>query len=117
MPVTNFEKARDFYSRVLPALGYKLSVKFEDACGFKEGNDTSFWLVKEKECTPLHVAFEAKNKDDVEIFHKTAMELGAKDNGEPGYRTQYWPGYYAAFINDDDGHNIEAVWYDYSKEK
>jgi len=45
-----------------------------------------------------------------------SITAGAKDNGRPGYR-DYSPGYYAAFIYDPDGHNIEAVWYDPSKEK
>ena len=43
-----------------------------------------------------------------------ALAAGATDNGRPGYR-DYWPGYYAAFAYDPAGHNIEAVWYDYSK--
>ena len=48
---------------------------------------------------PSHVAFEAKNKDEVEAFYRAALAAGGKDNGEPGYRPQYWPGYYAAFVS------------------
>jgi catechol 2,3-dioxygenase-like lactoylglutathione lyase family enzyme len=117
LPVTDFERSKDFYSKVLRSVGYKLSVKFDGACGYKEGNDTSFWIVREDATMPLHVAFEAKDKESVEQFYKAARELGAEDNGAPGYRPEYWPGYYAAFVHDPDGHNIEAVWYDYSKEK
>ncbi len=64
----------------------------------------------------MHIAFEAKSQHEVKAFHKAALAAGAKDNGAPGYR-DYSPGYYAAFAYDPHGHNIEAVWYDPSKEK
>ena len=64
-----------------------------------------------------HIAFEAKNAKQVQNFHKAALKAGAKDNGKPGYRVDYWPGYYAAFVYDHDGHNVEVVWFDYSKVK
>ena len=51
---------------------------------------------------------------NIASFYKAALAAGATDNGGPGYRN-YWPGYYAAFVYDRDGHNIEAVWYDYGK--
>ncbi|WP_230400391.1 hypothetical protein [Zooshikella ganghwensis] len=60
---------------------------------------------------PIHLAFEASNQKEVEAFYHTALAAGETDNGSPGY----WPGYYAAFVYDLDGHNIEAVWYDYRK--
>jgi predicted lactoylglutathione lyase len=65
----------------------------------------------------MHLAFEAKSKEEVEAFHKAALAAGARDNGRPGYRKDYWPGYYAAFVYDPDGHNVEAVWYDYASAK
>ena len=61
-----------------------------------------------------HLAFEAKNQLEVEAFYEAALAAGATDNGGPGYR-DYWPGYYAALVCDPDGHNIEALWYDYGK--
>jgi predicted lactoylglutathione lyase len=51
----------------------------------------------------------------VDAFYEAALAAGAKDNGAPGYRTEYWPGYYAAFVHDADGHNVEVVFYDYDK--
>ena len=65
--------------------------------------------------TPLHLAFEAKSREEVEAFYDAALGAVGKGNGKPVYRTEYWPGYYAAFVCDPDGHNIEAVWYDYEK--
>lgn len=57
-----------------------------------------------------HLAFQAKNEDMVKRFHKAAIEAGGKDNGAPGLRP-YHPGYYAAFVIDPDGNNIEAVFH------
>ncbi|MEJ0007737.1 MAG: VOC family protein [Steroidobacteraceae bacterium] len=62
------------------------------------------------------MAFAAKSREEVQAFHQAALKAGGKDNGGPGYR-DYSPGYYAAFVYDPDGHNIEAVWYDPAKEK
>ena len=59
---------------------------------------------------------EAKSSAQVKAFHMATLTAGARGNGRPGYRN-YWPGYHAAFVHDPDGHNIEAVWYDYSKVK
>ncbi len=115
--VGDYAKSKEFYTKALAPLGYEFSMESGDACGFKEGGNTSFWISAAKTLVPLHVAFEAKDKASVDAFHKEALKYGATDNGAPGYRVDYWPGYYAAFILDRDGHNIEAVWFDYSKVK
>jgi catechol 2,3-dioxygenase-like lactoylglutathione lyase family enzyme len=57
----------------------------------------------------VHVAFEAGSHDQVDAFYKAAVSAGGRDNGEPGPRPQYGPNYYAAFVLDPDGANIEAV--------
>lgn len=57
----------------------------------------------------LHLAFTAKNRDQVGAFYRAALEAGGKDNGAPGLRPQYHANYYAAFVIGPDGHNIEAV--------
>jgi len=113
--VRNYEKSKKFFAKALAPLGYKLTDDHSEwkAGGFKEGGHTSFWIGEKKKVVPSHVAFEAKNKKAVAEFYKKARAAGAKDNGKPGYRKEYWPGYYAAFIHDLDGNNIEAVWYDY----
>ena len=56
-----------------------------------------------------HVAFNVASRAMVDAFYAAALEAGAKDNGPPGLREQYYPNYYAAFVLDPDGHNIEAV--------
>ncbi len=115
LPVSNYKKAKAFYTKALKSLGYKLKMEYGEAAGFMEGGNTSFWIAKKKRVEAGHIAFEAKNKKAVDAFYKAARAAGAKNNGSPGYRTDYWPGYYAAFVYDADGHNIEAVFYDYKK--
>ena len=58
-----------------------------------------------------HLAFQAENRAMVDAFHKAALANGGKDNGAPGERTKYHPGYYGAFVLDPDGNNIEAVFH------
>lgn len=116
MPVGNYKKAKEFYTKVLATLGYKNNMEYGEAAGFNDGENTDFWIgTNPKGVIPLHVAFVAKDKKQVEAFYKTALAEGAKDNGGPGYRKDYWPGYYAAFVYDLDGHNIEAVFFDYDE--
>ncbi|MDS1140766.1 VOC family protein [Pusillimonas sp. SM2304] len=57
-----------------------------------------------------HLAFQARDKAMVDAFHQAALAAGGQDNGAPGYR-EYHPGYYAAFVLDPDGNNIEAVFH------
>jgi catechol 2,3-dioxygenase-like lactoylglutathione lyase family enzyme len=61
--------------------------------------------------TPIHFAFRAENRKAVEAFHAAAIAAGGRDNGGPGLRPNYRPDYYAAFVYDPDGHNVEAVTY------
>ena len=112
--VSNFTKSKAFFSKALAPLGYTNNMADGEAAGFNDGKNTDFWIAKEATVVPVHVAFEARNAEQVRAFHKAALAAGGKDNGKPGYR-DYWPGYYAAFVLDPDGNNIEAVWYDYSK--
>ena len=116
LPVSDYGRSKSFYTKVLQPLGYSNNMEFGEAAGFNDGKNTDFWISHEHTIVPMHIAFEAKSSAEVEAFHKAAIAAGAKDNGGPGYR-EYWPGYYAAFAYDPDGHNIEAVWYDYTKAK
>jgi catechol 2,3-dioxygenase-like lactoylglutathione lyase family enzyme len=112
--VSNYQKAKLFYQKALAPLGYTQNMEYGEAAGFNDGTNTDFWIgTNEKGVVPAHVAFMAKNKEEVEAFYKAALDAGATDNGGPGYRKEYWPGYYAAFVHDADGHNLEAVWFDY----
>jgi catechol 2,3-dioxygenase-like lactoylglutathione lyase family enzyme len=112
--ISDYPKSKAFYSEVLATLGYRNNMEYGESAGFNDGKNTDFWISKESSVMPTHLAFQASNRKQVESFHKTALAAGGKDNGGPGYR-DYSPGYYAAFVLDPDGHNIEAVWYDDSK--
>jgi catechol 2,3-dioxygenase-like lactoylglutathione lyase family enzyme len=114
LPVSNYSKSKAFYSDVLSTLGYRNNMEYGKSAGFNDGKNTDFWISEEKSVVPTHLAFEASSRKQVEAFHKAALAAGAKDNGAPGYR-DYSPGYFAAFVIDLDGNNIEAVWYDPSK--
>jgi catechol 2,3-dioxygenase-like lactoylglutathione lyase family enzyme len=117
LTVRDFAAAKGFYDKALAPLGYAAKMEAGDAAGFNDGKNTDFWIGERATIEPMHVAFEAKSKEQVEAFYRAALAAGGRDNGKPGYRKEYWPGYYAAFVYDLDGHNIEAVWYDYSAAK
>ena len=100
--------SRKFYERALAPLGYRITMDYPEAVGFMEGGHTSFWVSKGQVGTPTHIAFLAKDRKAVDAFHRAALEAGGKDHGAPGLR-DYSPTYYAAFVLDPDGHNMEAV--------
>jgi len=115
-PVSDYARAKAFYASVVAPLGYKLVMEVEKnefgapAAGFGPEGNPAFWIGGEGGLNrQLHIAIVAKDRAAVDAFHKAAMENGAKDNGGPGLRPQYGPSYYAAFVLDADGHNIEAV--------
>ncbi len=116
LAVADYRRSKAFYVKALAPLGYRNNMEHGESGGFNDGKNTDFWIGASEQVVPSHIAFEAKSKGEVEAFYAAALAAGAKDNGKPGYR-DYWPGYYAAFVYDPDGHNVEAVWYDYSRER
>src|SRR3569833_4305761 len=110
LAISDYKRSKSFNIEALEPLGYKNNMEYGEAAGFNEGKNTDFWISKEDTVVPTHLAFQAKDRRQVEAFYKTALASGAKDNGKPGYR-DYSPGYFAAFVHDLAGHNIEAVWY------
>ena len=116
--VSNYERAKEFYSKALAPLGYVLimevpSEKTESgfaAAGFGIDQKPDLWIAGEGKLEkPLHVAITAKSRASVDAFYRAALSAGGKDNGAPGVRAHYHPNYYGAFVLDPDGHNIEAV--------
>ena len=59
----------------------------------------------------LHLAVGVTDKETVEAFHAAGLQAGGVDNGAPGERPEYHPGYYGAYLRDPDGHNVEAVFH------
>jgi catechol 2,3-dioxygenase-like lactoylglutathione lyase family enzyme len=106
--VADFEASKRFYATVLAPLG--LSLGFYDAeKRIAEWGD--FVIVDDGKpvAQNVHVAFAAKDNATVEAFWQAGIDAGYVDNGAPGERPQYHAGYYAAFLLDPDGNNIEAV--------
>jgi catechol 2,3-dioxygenase-like lactoylglutathione lyase family enzyme len=108
--VRNVEASRKFYLAALGPLGVGVAMEGPYGVGLGRGGKPSLWLSQgEPPVSPLHIAFTAKNRAEVDAFHAAALAAGAKDNGAPGLRPHYHPNYYGAFAIDPDGHNIEAV--------
>jgi catechol 2,3-dioxygenase-like lactoylglutathione lyase family enzyme len=109
--VTNLDSAKDFYKAALEPLGYEIGLTGEWGTGFKSARGVpDFWLHSaDAVITPIHVAFQADSRDLVDAYYAAAIAAGGKDNGAPGLRPHYHETYYAAFVLDADGHNIEAV--------
>ncbi len=112
--VANLETSKEFFSKALKSLDYSLKMEFPEykVAGLASGGKADFWLNGNGTSQTTHVAFSAQDKAAVDEFYKNALEAGGRDNGKPGYRKEYSPGYYAAFVIDPDGHNIEAVFHD-----
>jgi catechol 2,3-dioxygenase-like lactoylglutathione lyase family enzyme len=102
--VRDLEASKRFYRAVLAVLGREPTFESDEAISFDE-----LWIdAANGPSSHVHLAFQAADRDAVARFYQAGLEAGGRDNGPPGER-QYHPGYYAAFLLDPDGHNIEAV--------
>jgi catechol 2,3-dioxygenase-like lactoylglutathione lyase family enzyme len=116
--VTDVDASRRFYEAALAPLGLALVISVDPAhtalgtarFGFGRDGYPSFWIHGQSGASrSIHIAFSAARHDRVDAFHAAALANGGSDNGPPGIRTRYHPHYYAAFILDPDGNNLEAV--------
>jgi catechol 2,3-dioxygenase-like lactoylglutathione lyase family enzyme len=102
--------SKAFYRAALAPLGYQLLMEWEQFAGFGVVPKPDFWIgQKRPNRPPIHVAFRAETREQVDAFYKAAIAAGGRDNGAPGLRPHYHANYYGAFVLDPDGHNIEAV--------
>jgi len=119
LQVSGYERSREFYRNALAALGIELVMEVTaeqtgdgSHAGFGVHGRPTFWIGTSQHTQPngtVHVALSAPDRAAVRAFHRLALEAGATDNGAPGLRPHYHEHYYAAFVRDPDGHNIEAV--------
>lgn len=105
--VRDLHKSLVFYQASLGALGRSLTLETEEFFIFDELFVTP---AQDDNFTKVHLGFLAASEEEVQAFYKAALKNGGRDNGAPGPRS-YHPGYYAAFVLDPDGNNIEAVWH------
>jgi catechol 2,3-dioxygenase-like lactoylglutathione lyase family enzyme len=112
--VRDFEESVAFYTHALAPLGFE-RVAFIDednrSAGFGIRGRDDFWIHEGRPLGRMHVAFDADNQGAVDAFHAAALAAGARDNGPPGLRPAYSDTYYAAFVLDPNGNNIEAVFH------
>lgn len=112
MAVSDIAKSKQFYEQAFKPLDYEISF----------GDEGSFWAFdigkglfeiyqskENKELTHFHIAFRVSSRDKVHEFYEAAIAAGGRDNGKPGPRPQYTENYYACFVYDPDGNNIEVV--------
>jgi catechol 2,3-dioxygenase-like lactoylglutathione lyase family enzyme len=112
LAVGDLARSRAFYEAALAPLGHHVEL-FDGEPAFGPAGSEDFLIRAGGPTTPpLHLAFGAPSRAAVEAFHAAALAAGATDNGAPGPRPQYHAGYYAAFVLDPDGHNVEAVFHD-----
>jgi catechol 2,3-dioxygenase-like lactoylglutathione lyase family enzyme len=102
LKVRDLEASRRFYEAALQVLGIPLTAA--ETHFFAD----ELWVDVGEAVSHVHFAFQAKDRAMVDRFHAAALAAGGRDNGAPGER-QYHPGYYAAFVLDPDGNNVEAV--------
>jgi catechol 2,3-dioxygenase-like lactoylglutathione lyase family enzyme len=111
--VNDLAASKSFYEKLLAPFGYKISFGDEGKFwAFDIGNGALFEIAQYKnvdKLTSCHIAFRVRNQKQVQEFYESGLEAGGKCNGAPGSRPQYTETYYAAFIIDPNGHNIEAV--------
>jgi catechol 2,3-dioxygenase-like lactoylglutathione lyase family enzyme len=100
-----------FYTAALAPLGYVLCSRDDNGAGFGPKGEPALWLHlhKGKANTGAHVAFRAPDHAAIRKFHSEGLKGGGRDNGEAGHRKDYSPTYFAAFLIDPDGNNVEAV--------
>lgn len=94
---------------MLAPLGHVPGVADATYAGFGPKGKPTLWLHKEASAGGAHVALRAPDRKAVDKFHRQGIRAGGKDNGKPGLRAEYAPDYYAAFLIDLDGNNVEAV--------
>lgn len=112
LKVAHFAASLGFYTRALAPLGFVPQHVDEagKSAGFGAPGAPLLWISEGAPATAaLHLAFSATGRDVVARFHAAALAAGGRDHGAPGLRPDYGPGYYAAFVLDPDGNNIEAV--------
>ena len=109
---SDYAASKTFFLKALEPLGVAILSEGSPPFGVELGagdKDSLCLYQSEEKPAPLHLAFRAENRRQVEAFYRAAMAAGGKDNGAPGLCPEYAANYYAAFVIGPDGHNIEVV--------
>jgi catechol 2,3-dioxygenase-like lactoylglutathione lyase family enzyme len=111
LTVRDLEASRRFYRAAL-APWESSELELDDGFVFGPEGSEDLAIRPGTPSTPLHIAFAAPDRATVDAFHAAALDAGGRDNGAPGLRPRYHAGYYAAYVLDPDGNNVEAVFHD-----
>jgi catechol 2,3-dioxygenase-like lactoylglutathione lyase family enzyme len=111
IPVSDLDASVRFYTAALAPLGHVLGSRDETSASFGPPGEPALYLYATNQAPRpgTHVALRALDHAAVDRFHRAGVEAGGRDHGRPGPRLDYSPTYYAAFLLDPDGHNVEAV--------
>jgi catechol 2,3-dioxygenase-like lactoylglutathione lyase family enzyme len=111
LKVGNLDASARFYTAALAPLGYVLCSRDDSGAGFGPKDEPALWLYAEKQPARagVHIAFRAADHSAIKRFHAEGLKAGGRDNGAAGPRPDYGPTYFAAFLIDPDGNNVEAV--------
>ena len=111
LKVRNLDASVRFYTAALAPLGYVLCSRDEGGAGFGPKGEPALWLYRHQgpAAAGAHIAFRAPDHAAIRKFHAEGIKAGGVDNGPAGPRADYSPSYFAAFLIDPDGNNIEAV--------
>ena len=111
LKVKDLAAAVRFYRAALAPFGHVVCSQDDGSAGLGPEGEPALWLYADKEARPsgTHLAFRTADRKAVDRFHAAGLDAGGKDNGKPGVRSDYAANYYAAFLIDPDGNNVEAV--------
>jgi len=108
--VSDVAQSKAFFLKSLAPLGVAVVMEGPYGVGLGRKGKPSLWIHETtSKPTPMHIAFAADSRQDVDAFYRAALAAGGKDNGAPGLRPHYHANYYGAFVIGPDGHNVEAV--------
>lgn len=110
--VSDYIASKAFFLKALAPLGVRAGSEGEPSYGIElcgRGNASLCLYQAKAKPAPLHIAFVAESREEVDAFYRASLAAGGKDNGAPGLRPNYHANYYAAFVIGPDEHNIEAV--------
>jgi catechol 2,3-dioxygenase-like lactoylglutathione lyase family enzyme len=109
--VKDLDASVRFYTAALAPLGYEATSQDESVAAFGARGQSSLWLYADAQLAHslVHLALTANTRAAVDAFYREGLKARGRDNGAPGARSDYSPTYYAAFLFDPDGNNVEAV--------
>jgi catechol 2,3-dioxygenase-like lactoylglutathione lyase family enzyme len=108
--VADVAASKSFFLRALEPIGVTIVMEGPYGVGMGKPGKPSLWIYQATSTpAPMHLAFTAESRKEVEAFYRAALSAGGKDNGPPGLRPHYHENYYGAFVIGPDGHNVEVV--------